>query len=886
MNCFIAAGNAAFTPSTPNQIGVGSGYSADPTVNGGLPAVGGEELTLTLTAWTDIAQASTISNNTRYIHAGAMLKLRLVPFDKTALKQAMGTETYPASWYTPDSYEAYLAALAAALFLRQIKIDSILFFYYDKSIKIGEGIDMLRIIRALISFLLSFELFFGGLFSGGPPVSAIPAPETGEYGRYVNAFVGTGGVPWTCGMLSPAASAPFGAVRVGPDTCAVGGLARIKTNTSGYYYEHRHMLGFSLGRLSGTGARDYGMFRVTPGLGGFTGKRPAALAYSHRAETAAPGYYAVRLPGAAATCEMTASSHTAALRFTFDTVKQAGLYIDAAATVSAGEYKDASIEWNEAERTISGRITLLCAFSDRYGGLTVYFAGDYDAPADCVPADSGDGVWLDFGSRKNAPVTLRMAISFVSPENARENLAAEAGDKDFDAICAEARNAWEDRLSAVSVEADDETKRIFYTNLYHTMIMPTDFTDVNGEYRGFDGAAHRAEGYTYRTDLSLWDTCRGTHSLYTLIAPDVQRDSLMSLLSMAREGGVLPRWPMGCGYTGSMFGNPANIVFAESYFKGVPFDAAAALDAMKKASHGEYPGKDSREEAALYDEYGYVPDDLAGRFSVSKTLEYAWEDDATARLASALGDADAPLYAESARNYRNLWDPDTRYFRPRNADGSWGRLNPNITSFFDDIFGTHLFSSYCEGSARQWRWSVQQAPQDLIALFGSKEAFVRELEDFMEDASLTRAAIDPGSGYWIGNQHDMHAAYLFNEAGRPDLTQKWVRWTLKERFSLDPNGLDGNDDGGSLGAWYVFSALGFYPVVGTDRYQLGSPAVDSASIRLENGAVLTVEAKNQSAKNVYVSAVYLNGEPIDGTVLTHEQIRDGGTLTFVMRGCR
>ena len=742
---------------------------------------------------------------------------------------------------------------------------------------------MLRILRLLISCLVVFELLLGGLFSGGVPVAPVPAAESGEYGAYVNAFVGTGGVPWMCGMLSPAACAPFGAVRVGPDTCAVGGIAKIKLNTSGYYYEHRHMLGFSLGRLSGTGARDYGMFRVTPGLGGFSEeKRPAALAYSHNAETACPGYYAVRLPGAAALCEMTATSHVAALRFTFDTAREAGLYIDAAAVVSAGEYTDARIAWDAAARTVSGQINLLCSFSDRIGGLTVYLAGDYDAPAECIPAASGDGLWLNFGSRKNEPVTLRMAISFISPEKARENLSCEAGDLDFDGVFALARDQWEERLSSVKVEADDETKRIFYTALYHAMIMPTDFTEAGDEYLGFDRAVHTAEGYTYRTDISLWDTCRCVHSLYTLIAPDVQRDTLNSLLAMAREGGVLPRWPMGCGYTGSMFGNPANVVFAESYFKGLDFDAGAALEAMKKASHGTYPGKASRDAAELYDEYGYIPDDLEGRFSVSKTLEYAWEDDATARLAAALGDPEAAAYAESARNYRNLWDPETKYFRPKNADGSWGRLTPNVTSFVDDVFGTDLFSSYCEGSARQWRWSVQQDPADLIALFGSKAEFVRELEDFMEDASLTRAAIDPGAGYWIGNQHDIHTAYLFNEAGRPDLTQKWVRWTLKERFSLDPDGLDGNDDGGTLSAWYVLSALGFYPVVGTDRYWIGSPAVENAVLTLASGAVLRIEAVNQSPENVYVSAVLLNGAPVEGPYLTHEQIKDGGTLTFMM----
>ena len=753
---------------------------------------------------------------------------------------------------------------------------------------------MLTILRRFLSVFIALEMLFGTAFARGDVKVTFPQYDSGERSACVNAFIGTGGIPWMCGMLSPAAQTPFGCVRVGPDTCAAGGAAKLKTNTSGYYYEHRHLLGFSLSRLSGTGARDYEMFRVTPAAGKVSG-RPAAQAFSHREETASPGYYGVYLPGAAALCEMTASSHAAVQRYTFYTDKEAALYFDAASGAGGDPAKDAAVTVDPAANSLTAYCRMDGGFSGRYGGLPVWCYAEWDAPPASVTAHTADGdrqadaaageeagVWLRFGGKKGQTVTIKMGISFISPELAKENLRAEIGDADFDGVRQNAADAWEERLSAVTVDTDANTKRIFYTALYHAMAMPTDFTESDGSYRGFDGEAHRAEGFTYRTDISLWDTCRCVHSLYTLIAPDVQRDTLNSLLAMAREGGVLPRWPMGCGYTGSMFGNPANVVFAESYFKGLDFDAWAALEAMKKASHGTYPGKASRDAAELYDEYGYIPDDLEGRFSVSKTLEYAWEDDATARLAAALGDPEAAAYAESARNYRNLWDPETKYFRPKNADGSWGRLTPNVTSFVDDVFGTDLFSSYCEGSARQWRWSVQQDPADLIALFGSKAEFVRELEDFMEDASLTRAAIDPGAGYWIGNQHDIHTAYLFNEAGRPDLTQKWVRWTLKERFSLDPDGLDGNDDGGTLSAWYVLSALGFYPVVGTDRYWIGSPAVENAVLTLASGAVLRIEAVNQSPENVYVSAVLLNGAPVEGPYLTHEQIKDGGTLTFMM----
>ncbi|MBQ6019881.1 MAG: GH92 family glycosyl hydrolase [Clostridia bacterium] len=753
---------------------------------------------------------------------------------------------------------------------------------------------MLRILRFCLSLIIAFELLFASLFAGGSVSVDLPEPAAEGSAKYVNAFVGTGGIPWMCGMLSPAAQVPFGAVRLGPDTCAVGGIAKVKTNTSGYYYEHRHIRGFSLSRLSGTGARDYGMFRVTPAVGKSLSAKPGAPAFSHKSETAAPGYYAVYLPGAAALCEMTATSHAGVQRYTFTTSKDAKLWLDAASCISEGGARDASVEVDPEARCLTASVTMTGTFSDRYGGLPVYLYAEWDADTVGVTAHTagGDvpggtsaageeaGVLLNFGPRKNESVSLRAAISFVSPENAKENLASEVGDADFDAVRDAASALWADRLSAIEIDADGETKEVFYTALYHAMLMPTDFTDANGEYRGFDGETHTAEGFTYRTDLSLWDTCRNAHALYTLIAPDVQTDSVESLLQMADQGGRLPRWPMGSGYSGSMFGNPANIVLTESYLKGLSFDAEKALSYMKASAEGEDAGRD---EAALYNEYGYLPDDLVERYSVSKTLEYAWEDAATAALAEALGHADdAEKYASRAQNYKNLWDEETKYFRPRNSDGSFAAIRPYLTSFIDDVLGTKAFRAYCEGSARQWRWSAVHDVDGMITLFGSKEYFVSELEKFMEDASPARAGIDPGSGYWIGNQHDIHTPYLFNDAGRPDLTQKWVRWTLKNRFSTDSDGLDGNDDGGTLSSWYVFSALGFYPIAGTDRYWIGSPCVDGATLTLPNGNTLKITANNQSGKNVYVASVTFNGAPLASPYLTHAQLLEGGELVFEM----
>ena len=740
---------------------------------------------------------------------------------------------------------------------------------------------MMRVLRVLLSVILMLEALFAGGFSGGGVKTDVPRPETGEFAGKVDLFTGTGGYPWMCGMLSPAAAAPFGCVRLGPDTCAAGGIAKVKTNTSGYYYEHGHIRGFSMSRLSGTGARDYGMFRVTPAAGDLA--RPAALTYSHKNESAVPGYYAVYLPGAAALCEMTATAHAGLQRYTFRTDKTASLYLDAGSSISEGGAKDGSAALLPSGRALTAQVTLTGAFSERYGGLKVWLYAEWDADASPELSADGTGVTLRFGSIKNKSVTLKSAISFVSAENAAENLRAEVGEKTFDEVYAGTAAEWEERLSAVRVQADADTEKVFYTTLYNTMLMPTDFTDASGEYLGFDGKAHVAEGYTYRTDLSLWDTCRNVHSLYTLIAPDVQADCLLSMLEMASQGGSLPRWAMGAGDAGSMFGDPANIVFAESYLKGLQFDVEKAYRYAALSAEGQAKARVQREAAGTYNEYGYLPDDLVESYSVSKTLEYAWEDAATAVLASAAGDENgAALYGARAMNYKNLWDPETGYFRAKNSDGSWGRLNPNVTSFVDDVFGTDLFSSYCEGSARQWRWSAIHDIDGMIELFGSPEYFVSELNDFMGDASLARGAVDPGAGYWIGNEHDMHCAYLFNNAGRPDLTQKWVRWTLANRFAAGPDGLDGNDDGGALSAWYVFSALGFYPVAGTDRYWVGSPCVNAAEIAVGAGNTLRVTVINQSESNVYVKSVTLNGAPLAEPFLTHAQLASGGELVFTM----
>ncbi len=746
---------------------------------------------------------------------------------------------------------------------------------------------MWKIIRVFVALLLSFETMLTGMINGvNFKTVEMPKVEAGEYGRYVDPFIGTGGTPWTCGMLSPAATVPFGAVRLGPDTSFVGGIYITKMNTSGYYYEQGHIKGFSHSRLSGTGAEDYSNFRVTPVIGS---NSPSVMTYSHDKETASPGYYAVYLPTVGCLAEMTADSHTGVHRYSFYDSDDARLYID----VTSGSAKDDSyggyVEYDEETGVITGGCILDGQFSGRSDGLPAYFAAVTSKPVLSyeINSDAKDcGIDLNFGNLKNDSVEIKIGISYVSEENAMLNLTDETNGIWFDEVRRNAVNEWEERLSSIKITADSETKIKFYTALYHSMIMPTDFTDVNGEYLGFDKETHIADGYTYRTDMSLWDTVRTTHPLYTLIAEEIQTDCLKSLVNMAEQGaGVIPRWPMGAGYTGSMIGDAANIMIAESYLKGITdFDAEAALEYMKYTSDNAV-NKDGRNYIDEYNKYGYVPQDTEGvNKSVSRTLEYAWADAAIASLAKALGkDDDVEKYGAKSMYYKNVFNPETKYFQARNADGSFvWNFNPYITTFYDAVMIKKFADCYCEGSARQWRWNVFHDIDGMIELFGSKEYFVSELEDFMKDASLTRAAVDPGHGFWIGNQHDIHTPYLFSNAGRPDLTQKWVRWTLDNRFSTDINGLDGNDDGGAISAWYVFSSMGFYPLAGSDKYWIGSPCIRDAVIKLSNGNTLSIIAENQKEDNVYVKSVTLNGEKLDGCYITHAQLTGGGRLVFEM----
>jgi predicted alpha-1,2-mannosidase len=414
--------------------------------------------------------------------------------------------------------------------------------------------------------------------------------------------------------------------------------------------------------------------------------------------------------------------------------------------------------------------------------------------------------------------------------------------------------------------------------------MPTVFNDANGEYLGFDRQVHRTTDFRYFTDLSLWDTFRTTHPLYTLTAPKDQRDMVVSLIKMLEQGGWLPRWPSGHGYSNSMLGTPADIVIAESYLKGIrDFDVEKAYQAMQRTALAPTPpgaAFSGREGVEHYLQHGYCPSGLMEE-SVARTLEFAWADSAIANLAEALGHReDAELFRKHSQFYRNLWNPATQYFQPRDVEGKFFEpFKPLLLTYFDRK--GEFTKDYVEGSALQWRWGAPYDTEGMIALFKSREYFVGELNGFFARSSPAMGRWNPGPYYWHGNQPDIHAAYLFNDAGRPDLTQKWVRWILDNKYGDGYDGLDGNDDGGTLSAWYVLSALGLYPVAGSDTYQLGAPLFEKAEVRLK-GEPLVIAAENYLAANRYVQKVWLNHQPLDRPWIKHSEIQDGGVLRFEM----
>ncbi len=731
--------------------------------------------------------------------------------------------------------------------------------------------------------------------------SAVPP---GTLGAEVDPFIATGGVPWMCGHDSPAATVPFGMVRLAPDTASL--IQNIRgLNRSGYFYGDNKIIGFSHTRLVGADAQEGGVFRIFPSTSPMAGGAPGDerfARFSHAEERAFPGYYGVRLPKDDLLVELTASTRVGVHRYTFPPHVTPHLTLDVSSVLGDKRSEQGTVTIHPETSEVEGSVRIFGSFSGRYDGLDVYFVAQWSKPFERFGTWTGDqfsenttdaagdkvGVDLGFATTDAAQaIEVRLALSYVSIANARENLDGEARNKTFEDVYQTARDDWESHLGRIEVTGGTDTqRRIFYTALSRTFQMPTTFNDVNGTYRGFDKDAHTVTpGTTYYTDFSLWDSFRTVHPLFNLIARDEQSDMMNSLVAMGNAGGALPRWPSGVGYTNCMFGTPADVAISEAYLKGIRgFDIDAAYGMMRQTALVGRPDGTrfaGREGLASYLEKGYCASDAMSD-AVSANLEYAWCDTALASLAGVLGQGeDAAIFAKHAQSYRNLWDPERLFFVPRDAGGNFTDLfDPLVLSYTDK--GRKYTEDFVEGSAMMWRWSVPYDPAGLVSLFPSPAYFVSELEDYFKQANEGAGEWTPGSHYWHGNEPYFHAAYLFNAAGRPDLTQKWVRHLMDTKYNDSYAGLDGNDDGGTLSAWYVLSAMGFYPIAGTTRYEIGSPLFPEMRLDLGAGKSLLIIAENYSPDAIYVDSVQLNGDVITGTSFTHEAIADGGEVRFQM----
>ena len=742
---------------------------------------------------------------------------------------------------------------------------------------------------------------YSSIVNSEPQISKTEQP--GYYGKYVNTFIGTGGFPaWVCGQNFPGATVPFGMIRLSPETLSL--LTDTKgLNNSGYYYGDNKILGFSHTRLAGTGATDGGHFLITP-----TVKAADEIdfnedyyhTFSHSDESAFPGYYSVKLDDEKILSEFTATERVGFHRYTYNKNSRMNLMINVTNTVGDKRAEDGEVTIIPEKNEISGSVRTFGTFAGRYGGIKVYFVAIFDNNI------SGFGIWDGIKFNKNIKtaasnklivnlhfndstddkqLNVKLGISHVSIENARQNLDSEVGISSFSEILAKAVGKWEEKLSLIKINGyTEEQKYIFYSSLYRCFQMPTIFNDINGEYIGFDKKIHKITDFTYYTDLSLWDTFRTIHPLFNLISKEYQRDMLVSLVTMAEQGGWLPRWPSGNGYTGSMLGSPADITITESYLKGITdFDVEYAYKKMKEVALEATPkgaASSGRRSIEGYLKYKYCPADIKER-SVSRTMEYAWADNSISLLAGTLGyKEDSVKFAEHSKYYKNLWNPETQYFQARNSNGKFvEKFKPLQLTYTD--WDEEYTQGYVEGSALQWRWAIPFDGNGLISLFKNREYFISELNDFFELADPQMATWIPDSYYWHGNEPDIHAAYLFNYVQRPDLTQKWVRWVLENKYDNSYTGIDGNDDAGTLSAWYIFSSLGFYPIAGSDTYQLGAPLFESAEINLGE-KMLNIETVNYSKSNIYVKEILLNNIPLNRSWIRHSEIAEGGELKFVM----
>lgn len=702
-----------------------------------------------------------------------------------------------------------------------------------------------------------------------------PLPEVTNAAEWVDPRIGTGGLGFAHGSCFVGPVAPHGLAKPGPDTSGLFGTINFQ-HYSGYFAEDDRIRGFSSLHLHGTGATDYGVLSLMPTLA-FDAQQPRVVDYETRFakedERVAAGYYAVML-ASGIDVELTASKHVAVHRYTFPA--DGSIVIDLRKTLEGGEVDSASIAADASARELVGQLHHRGGMTDGYGGYTVYFVIRTDrAWTTYTTTEVGAALGVSAGT-----TSLAIGLSLASAEGARRNLDAEAPTVDFDAVRGDTYAQWNELLGAVRVTGGTEAqRRTFYTSLYHTFLMPTVISDVDGGYQLVGSAPAKAEGFQMMSDLSLWDTYRTVSPLHAWLAPASARDTVRSLVAFGEGIGIYPKWPLAIGETGVMLGASAEIAIADAVVRGVtdtraadawPLLRAAAMDSVAPPS-----GRGGRSDVEPYMQLGYVP--LPASRSVSMTAEYAHDDIALASLADALGHtADRDVLLERARGWRALYDPSVGFLRAKNADGTF------TTKAFDELVWD---DDYAEANAWQTLFMPGiHDPDGLADLLGGRGPAIEKLSTFFDEAkrdwetSDESAANFPRDYYWAGNETDLNAAFLFAQLGRPDLTQRWAAWLADTMYSDQPSGVPGNDDGGTMGAWYVLVSLGLYPVAGTDLWILGAPRFPQARVVVD-GRELAIVA---DGAGIYVASVELDGMPVDVPQLTHAQLAGARELRFVM----
>lgn len=727
---------------------------------------------------------------------------------------------------------------------------------------------------------LSFWILL--LFSFSACVSQQSDAETECYAtKYVNPFIGTD----FTGNTYPGAQAPFGMVQLSPDN-GLPGWDRI----SGYFYPDSTIAGFSHTHLSGTGAGDlYDISFMPVTLPYKEADAPLGIhsLFSHDEETASAGYYQVRLKDYDINVELTATERCGIQCYTFPEA-DAAIFLNLRKAMNWDFTNDTRIEVVDSV-TIQGY-----RFSDGWArDQHIYFRTRFSKPFASVQLDTAavikDGkrvgssaiARFDFHTSAGEQILVTTAISGVSMEGAARNLAAEAPADDFDKYLAATRKNWNEQLSKVEIKSNDIDEKVkFYTALYHSMLAPTIYSDVDGAYYGPDKQVHQADGWTNYSTFSLWDTYRAAHPLYTYIEPQRVNDMVKSFLAFSEQNGRLPVWNFYGSETDMMIGYHAVPVIVDAYLKGIgDFDPKKALAAcVATANIDEYRG------IGLYKKYGYVPYDVTDHYnsenwSLSKTLEYAYDDYCIARMAEKLGEKQiADEFYKRSLNYKNVYNSQTTFMQPRNNKGAF------IENFSPDDYTPHI----CESNGWQYFWSVQQDVDGLISLVGGKERFTQKLDSMFTynpsaDEDLPIFSTGMIGQYAHGNEPSHHVIYLFNAIGQPWKTQKYAAEVMHELYRNTPAGLCGNEDCGQMSAWYVFSAMGFYPVDPiSGKYEIGTPMYPEMKMHLANGKTFTILAPAVSKENIYIQSVKLDGKPYDKSYITHEQIMNGSIFEFEM----